>query len=169
MVTIFPERYGFYQQYNVACRKGSEIVWWVQQRLWGVASEFPRSWSNLASVGCAGQSSTIHVGRVSQSNISVPGTSAHIQGSCGIERSVVLWQQKIANASASCRINSGNASRGLLALRFSMNKYASPCREVHHRSVLFWSLKAHTYTKVTPGDCTESKRSMLLVSTRGLP
>lgn len=84
------------------------------------------------------------------------------QGCCGSKSWIYL-------ISASCRINSGNASRGLLALRFTMNKYASPRRAAHHRSGHFCSLKARTYTKVAPGNCTGSKHSMLIDNTRGLP
>ncbi|KAK3534682.1 hypothetical protein QTP86_020344 [Hemibagrus guttatus] len=57
-----------------------------------LASKFPRSQSNPASVGCAGQKSLIHGGPTSQltglkgsaANILVPDTTAHLQGSSGV-------------------------------------------------------------------------------------
>ncbi|KAK3569192.1 hypothetical protein QTP86_026470, partial [Hemibagrus guttatus] len=59
------------------------------------ASKFPRSQSNPASVGCAGQTSLIHGGPTSQltglkgsaANILVADPTAHLQGSSGVHAS----------------------------------------------------------------------------------
>ena len=62
----------------------------------GLASKFPRSQSNRASVGCAGQTSPIYGGSTSQltglkgsaANILVPDTTANFQGSRGVHASM---------------------------------------------------------------------------------
>ncbi|MBN3305358.1 IRF3 factor, partial [Amia calva] len=62
-----------------------------------LASKFPRSQSNRASVGCAGQTSPIHGGPTSQLtglkgsavNVLVPDTTAHLQRCSGVHASTV--------------------------------------------------------------------------------
>ena len=60
MEKVFPDGCGLFQQDNAPYHKAKMI----QERVWGVdlASKFPISQSNQASVGCAGQTSPIHGG-----------------------------------------------------------------------------------------------------------
>ena len=93
---IFPEGCRLFQQDNALCHNanGSGMVWGARQRVSCLVldSKFPRSQSNWASVGCAGQTSQIYGGPTSQltglkgsaANILVPDTTAHLQGSGGV-------------------------------------------------------------------------------------
>ena len=91
METVFPDGCGLFQQDNVPCHKAG-MVWGAQQQGVDLASKFPRSQSNRASVGCAGQTSPIHGAPTSQltglkgsaTNTLVPDTTAHLQGSSGV-------------------------------------------------------------------------------------
>ena len=97
METAFPDGCGHIQQDNAPCHKAKMFEEWFEEQnnkfqvlTWPPNS--PRSQSNQAFVGCAGQTSLIHGGPTSQltglkesaANILVPDTTAHHQGSSGV-------------------------------------------------------------------------------------
>ncbi|KAK3515693.1 hypothetical protein QTP70_028532 [Hemibagrus guttatus] len=100
METVFPDGCGLFQQDNAPCHKAKMVQEWFDEHnnefevlTW--PPNFPRSQSNRASVGCAGQTRPIHGGPTSQlrelkgsaANILVPDTTAHLQGSSGVHAS----------------------------------------------------------------------------------
>ena len=92
---VFSDGCGLFQQDNAPCHKAKMVQEWFEEhsnKFEVLASKFPRSQSNRASVGSVGQTSLIHGGPTSQltrlkgsaSYILVSDTTAFLQGSSGV-------------------------------------------------------------------------------------
>ena len=92
MATVFPHGSELFQQDNAPLHF-SGMVWVTSQRVLGVAlaSKFPRSQANWASVGCAGKASPTSqlTGlKGSAANVLVPDTRGHLQRSFEVHASM---------------------------------------------------------------------------------
>ena len=67
METVFPDGCGLFQQDNKPCHKAKMVQEWFEEhsnKFEVLASKFPRSQSNRASVGSVGQTRLIHGGNL---------------------------------------------------------------------------------------------------------